>query len=561
MAKYKLQELPALSNVGKRRVYPKMVVNRTLSTADMVEKMKLYHRAWSPSIIEGVLMDVGDMLVELLSMGYNVKLDGIGTFSLSLDFKDDKPKEMQGDDDKMIYRKVGVKNINFKSDPELVKQVKRATDRELERDMGGVKVIRKEVYTQEERIARAMKVIERDGLISLADYARVNNMSHTAASLELRAISEDSSSPIQSRGNGSHKVWVKRILVCLMVLLDLFGNLGVNGYAQKVRRNPKTSAHVVAQTKPVVKTDMQQIRKYVKERFSEWSSKGEFEKAVAVEERLQKYSVPTFDKICMMAVESRIYQLKYATDGCQRSISTYDSEKETFDVTLVINGLKVNETVNVPIDKAPQFKADFPRLPLYFGKEWSELNGLIYPKSIRIVDAPLQFKTDISLSYKGSKSIIINFDELGLSNPYLEGRSFNYDVALGDSELSDVANRMSIASLPGPYRVEFDKEKVFDVVEEMPRFQGGTGALNAYLKRNVKYPVEAKSVGAQGRVIVSFVVEIDGSLSHVKVVRSVNESLDREAVRVVNSMPRWIPGMQNGQVVRVKYTVPVVFRL
>lgn len=210
MAKYKLQELPALSNVGKRRVYPKMVINRTLSTADMIEKMKLYRRTWSPSMIEGVLMDVGDMLVELLSMGYNVKLDGIGTFSLSLDFEDDKPKEMQGDDDKMIYRKVGVKNINFKSDPELVKQVKRATDRDLERDMSGVKVIRKEVYTREERIARAMKVIERDGLITLADYAGINNMSHTAASLELRKITADEHSLLQSRGSGSHKVWVKR---------------------------------------------------------------------------------------------------------------------------------------------------------------------------------------------------------------------------------------------------------------------------------------------------------------------------------------------------------------
>lgn len=213
MTKYKLQELPALSNVGKRRVYPKVVINSTLSTADMIEKMKLYRRTWSPSMIEGILMDVGDMLVELLSMGYNVKLDGIGTFSLSLDFEDDKSKEMQGDDDKMIYRKVGVKNINFKSDPELVKQVKRATDRDLERDMGGVKMIRKEVYTQKERIARAMKVIARDGLITLTDYAGINNMSHTAASLELKAITADADSPIQSRGSGSHKVWVKRKIV------------------------------------------------------------------------------------------------------------------------------------------------------------------------------------------------------------------------------------------------------------------------------------------------------------------------------------------------------------
>lgn len=210
MAKYKLQELPALSNVGKRRVYPKMVVNRTMSTGDMVEKMKLYHRAWSPSMIEGVLTDVGDMLVELLSMGYNVKLDGIGTFSLSLAFEDDKPTEMQGDDDKMTYRKVGVKNVNFKSDPDLVKQVKQATDKDLERDMGGVKVIRNEIYSREERVERALRVIERDGLITLTDYAYINNLSRTAASLELKEITAEADSPMLSRGNGSHKVWVKR---------------------------------------------------------------------------------------------------------------------------------------------------------------------------------------------------------------------------------------------------------------------------------------------------------------------------------------------------------------
>lgn len=89
MAKYKLQEMPDMNESGKRKVYPKMVINRTLSTKELVEKMKLYRRAFSPSIIEGVLMDLEDMLVDVLSMGYNVKLDGIGTFSLSLGFEDE----------------------------------------------------------------------------------------------------------------------------------------------------------------------------------------------------------------------------------------------------------------------------------------------------------------------------------------------------------------------------------------------------------------------------------------------------------------------------------------
>ena len=103
--------------------------------------------------------------------------------------------------------------------------------------------------------------------------------------------------------------------------------------------------------------------------------------------------------------------------------------------------------------------------------------------------------------------------------------------------------------------------KVFDVVEEMPSFPGGQGALMSYLASNIKYPVVAQENGVQGRVIVSFVVERDGSISDVRVARSVDPSLDREAQRVVKSMPRWKPGKQNGSAVRVKYTVPVVFRL
>ena len=105
------------------------------------------------------------------------------------------------------------------------------------------------------------------------------------------------------------------------------------------------------------------------------------------------------------------------------------------------------------------------------------------------------------------------------------------------------------------------ENKVFDVVEQMPSFPGGQGALMQYLANNIKYPVVAQENGVQGRVVVSFVVERDGSITDVQVVRSVDPSLDREAQRVVKSMPRWIPGKQNGQAVRVKYNVPVSFRL
>ena len=210
MAKYKLQEMGDMRYDGKRRVYPKMVTNRTLSRKEFVKMMQNYHRGISESTTEAVLTDVVDMLTDMLSMGYNVNLEGFGTFSLSLAFEDDKPREMQSADDKMTYRKVGVKDINFKASPEFVKDVKRETDRDLERDMGGVKVIRKQLYSREERIARALEVIEKNGVLTLGDYASINNLSRTSASMELKELTCDKSSPIDSLGRGSHKVWVKR---------------------------------------------------------------------------------------------------------------------------------------------------------------------------------------------------------------------------------------------------------------------------------------------------------------------------------------------------------------
>ena len=210
MAKYKLQELNDMRDEGKRRVYPKMVTNRTLSRKEFVKMMQNYHRGISESTTEAVLTDVVDMLADMLSMGYNVNLEGFGTFSLSLGFEDDKPKEMQTDDDMMKYRKVGVKNVNFNSSPKFVKAVKMETDCDLEREMSGVKVIRKQLYSREERIARALKVIEKNGVLTLGDYASINNLSRTSASMELKEITADRTSPIDSLGRGSHKVWVKR---------------------------------------------------------------------------------------------------------------------------------------------------------------------------------------------------------------------------------------------------------------------------------------------------------------------------------------------------------------
>ena len=115
--------------------------------------------------------------------------------------------------------------------------------------------------------------------------------------------------------------------------------------------------------------------------------------------------------------------------------------------------------------------------------------------------------------------------------------------------------------MPNAMKVKKAEKEAFDVVEQMPQYPGGPAALMQFLSQNVKYPVEAHKAGVQGRVIANFVVEKDGSITEAKIVKSVSPELDAEALRVIGSMPNWMPGMQNGEPVRVKYTVPITFKL
>lgn len=135
-------------------------------------------------------------------------------------------------------------------------------------------------------------------------------------------------------------------------------------------------------------------------------------------------------------------------------------------------------------------------------------------------------------------------------------------ISIADVKGNDEANGKDIADLKQVVtQAAPEPEKVFDMVEQMPTFPGGQTELMAYLGKNIKYPTIAQENGTQGRVIIQFVVERDGSISDVHVARGVDPYLDKEAVRVVKSMPKWLPGKQNGKAVRVKFTVPVMFRL
>ena len=106
-----------------------------------------------------------------------------------------------------------------------------------------------------------------------------------------------------------------------------------------------------------------------------------------------------------------------------------------------------------------------------------------------------------------------------------------------------------------------DNDKAYDVVEEMPQYPGGVGKLMEYVSMNVRYPKEAESKSIQGRVIITFVVEKDGSITDAEVIKSVDPALDAEALRVVKAMPKWTPGKQEGKPIRVKYTMPITFAL
>ena len=140
----------------------------------------------------------------------------------------------------------------------------------------------------------------------------------------------------------------------------------------------------------------------------------------------------------------------------------------------------------------------------------------------------------------------------------------NDDVEVEDIEINVETTQEEVIQEYTPVEVEEEEvveQEVFTIVEQMPSFPGGDEKMYKYLGNNIKYPQVARETGIQGRVVVNFVVEPDGSVSNVKVLRGIGGGCDEEAMRVVKAMPKWTPGKQRGKAVRVSYTLPVVFKL
>lgn len=143
-------------------------------------------------------------------------------------------------------------------------------------------------------------------------------------------------------------------------------------------------------------------------------------------------------------------------------------------------------------------------------------------------------------------------------NVEIEDSDFDFS---SEADNSTVIDALPEISKPKEEDDDESKAEVFVVVEDMPEFPGGELALRQWIANNIKYPVIAAENGIQGKVYVQFVVDRDGGISNARIARGVDASLDQEALRVVNNLPKWKPGMQRGKPVRVSYTVPINFQL
>ena len=215
MAKYVLQELPGEMTDGKKIVYPKMHTYSLHDYETVIEHMHDY----AGSISEGMIKAVFDALVSTMKswmpMGHNIKIDGLGVFSLTLGFDESSPSEKEelkntDEDPKTKYRHVCIKGINFKPDPKLLQALnKEAT---FERGETDVQVPKKTKLSLEERISRAKAIIAKNGFMTLYDYANATSQSRSVASKDLRKIVADPTSGITTRGSHSHKVWIIRLV-------------------------------------------------------------------------------------------------------------------------------------------------------------------------------------------------------------------------------------------------------------------------------------------------------------------------------------------------------------
>ena len=213
MPKYILQELPEEMTDGKKIFFPKMQTYSLHDYETVIDHMRDYADSFSEGMIKGVFDALVSVMKSWMPMGHNIKIDGLGVFSLSLGFDESSPSEKAAlkntsDDPKTKYRHVCIKGINFKPDQKLLQALNKEAS--FERGETDVQVPKRTKLSREERISRAKAIIEKNGFMTLYDYANATHQSRSVASKDLRQIVADPTSGITTRGTHSHKVWVAK---------------------------------------------------------------------------------------------------------------------------------------------------------------------------------------------------------------------------------------------------------------------------------------------------------------------------------------------------------------
>ena len=326
------------------------------------------------------------------------------------------------------------------------------------------------------------------------------------------------------------------------------------------------------------------INKEIGSEFSKWLEKGEFEKTVDYDKRLQEGSTVVFDSICYNVIKNNIEGSDW-----RMNLDTYNADKEEYPVTFSFGHITTKIRYKVPIDIAKEFKTNFEQglrygdlivLPMlrcdkfvYVTNPESEgYASDLCPSTILFSQRPymrwnisgteggtsgyiredfFDYADSVKITFSSRvKPVAVRFNDLGLKDKYLT--NYVYVFKKGDNDIYSKKEQN-----------ESESNKIFngDDVDQQPSFPGGTNAFNTFIVSNLKYPVVAQENGIQGRVVVKFIVEKDGSISNVEVDRSVYPSLDNEAMRVIKNMPKWIPGQINGKAVKVECSYPFVFQL
>ena len=198
---------------------------------------------------------------------------------------------------------------------------------------------------------------------------------------------------------------------------------------------------------------------------------------------------------------------------------------------------------------------------MYIAFEWSQNEITVYEEALQgpveideeMVEVTFREETPPPPPPPQPETVLSDIIDIQDNEAEVETTDFNSE--------DDEDARVEIQAPIAPPEEEEEEQVIHIRVEKMPEFPGGQDALNRFLVRNIKYPLLAQENGIQGRVVCQFVVNSDGSIVDISVVRGVEESLDKEAIRVIQSMPKWTPGRQGGKSVRVKYTLPIRFKL